>query len=1700
MATERNVVRGGSLASLGEAERRRLATIVLGRIRPAAVAVVCVATLACLALASAATSARAGGITIVAVPPGTPIQLAGPGFLVKEGVEPPTHAILDDDGFFQVVPDEPLTAPAVLYTAEAEAAASGPPAVMRVSWEVPILMSAAGKLETAHPEYDVAIFNAMRPIGEALKRHDFAGLTAAGESGRLLFYSSLSSAERELIVALSEVANDPSLSPAEADVVFQLGRGVKWEEISLDQRMNLPTDVLLDAIEGVAPLPPSDLPPVPPLSKDPEGQPANAAAEILTETQEQNVVLAEEEPQLARATDEIMHEVDSPSLPSVAATTEEDLEYASKDPKLAALSQEIGTSPQDPVKLTPSGGLETTAGDLENLSDKAGEDTTEVTKQAVSDVKGELAGSLKPEQLVADAKNTLSPELERDVATAQFADQALKDGTPGAGVSSKATGALGAAKIVASEAVEETSVAVEDGAVDGAEAAIEAGEATASVVDPLMLVQIASQLPQIITQIVQLIKGEPNFEQQVLSSLDSIKEQIGALSEQVTQGFVFTDQILAGIGTKIDQDTQLLEHVAANGSQLQSDLAEITGKLDQIQATLYRIAESAREESLNTALNTYIGYNQRFGEELPGSEFAKALGIFFTWGDQSSLNAVSEHKGGSTAPNQVAAELQGTEGANALNENLDYLANFADKADWLDGLPALNQNVPNPEVWATASNAYSQLLLENTGQVTTGVRSSIGELESTGQSLRPFIEEITEKGSAYAPMEVDGVKIDTGSSILNHALANYLDSAVAPTAGAGKEPSLANRIRAQQNAALATQPAGAADESYGHCSTCKLAVAPTAERGDTGEALIDPWAGPYQAPSEHLPRLETASDPLQKNGGSVSHLGEMNLCRPHVEVSSNRPGETGYEATLPAWLEQGMFKHPSGEEQQANALLVGIGSFEGAEAVRENIDPLPTMFTNAWHLGFGRLISCYAPEFFEKGIRLQVNYFWEWPGHIRDEKQVLLRVTMTDPLPKAQGCFSNPVEAVHDLWNVEVWLRLNEKHEGNTCWNTEVTGLTRNEIEPQLGNITAFVKSHTETWPLFHELEQQINSDCKKETGDLFACEVQIEPGPFTDTAEHLSGGSEQAEAEAEGALPSELSSEVRGRLAQLRRVLNKHVAETNASESLSEEAPADVQQAAVRVNGARALLDDYIQLGMPGAMSNDSKLRNFVLGASENLAALEKSGGHLPDNTPGAPNIYSVFTKELGEIEGRHRPPVLWPTGFGQEPCVEGCPAEVGLDERGNPIAEELIEGSPKRRHEHDGVLTFAFKRAVELLSRRLHAHLVTEEEAAHAEEPLVEAAATQLGLIGELLSIAPVNMVVPAVTGSPHAGETLHCSPGEWEARPAPTFSYAWLRDGAGVGSTQSYVLTAADVGQEMSCEATARLRGDAASAMSAPVTVLAPVAPVVSPPPEAPIEEAPHSPVVVPTPQVVKALANPNLKIGATQKLKGSKAGFSARELTVPLGRSAIASRGRRRSHRTPQVLEYQITVANTGNVPLVLTKFSDPYCGHVSSGAPAGGGLLQPGASAVYSCRQTVARDGTFLNQATIEATPPLGDGFGLTRVSNETVALGPNPEPTAETGGVLEAGQNTALVAGRVNPHGRTVTSCTFEYWATSAVHRAPCTKSPGHGTSFVKVTGRIEGLYPDTTYHYRLAAGNRTGTSRGNPKELTAPAAPEATA
>lgn len=84
---------------------------------------------------------------------------------------------------------------------------------------------------------------------------------------------------------------------------------------------------------------------------------------------------------------------------------------------------------------------------------------------------------------------------------------------------------------------------------------------------------------------------------------------------------------------------------------------------------------------------------------------------------------------------------------------------------------------------------------------------------------------------------------------------------------------------------------------------------------------------------------------------------------------------------------------------------------------------------------------------------------------------------------------------------------------------------------------------------------------------------------------------------------------------------------------------------------------------------------------------------------------------------------------------------------------------------------------------------------------------------------------------------------------------------------------------------------------------------------------------------------------------------------------------------------------------------------------------------------------------------------------------------------------------SAVLRGEVNPQDRT-TSYRFEYGTTTAYGAETASASAGGADSWRSVTSRIDGLVPETTYHYRLVATNAAGTARSADYTFTTLAAP----
>jgi phosphodiesterase/alkaline phosphatase D-like protein len=119
---------------------------------------------------------------------------------------------------------------------------------------------------------------------------------------------------------------------------------------------------------------------------------------------------------------------------------------------------------------------------------------------------------------------------------------------------------------------------------------------------------------------------------------------------------------------------------------------------------------------------------------------------------------------------------------------------------------------------------------------------------------------------------------------------------------------------------------------------------------------------------------------------------------------------------------------------------------------------------------------------------------------------------------------------------------------------------------------------------------------------------------------------------------------------------------------------------------------------------------------------------------------------------------------------------------------------------------------------------------------------------------------------------------------------------------------------------------------------------------------------------------------------------------------------------------------------------------------------------------------------------ISATNPGGTSQG----SDEAFNTLPRP-PTVLTAAASSITQTSATLNATVNPEGREVSECKFEWGTTTAYGSSTaCSPSPGSGTSPVAVSASLTGLSNKTTYHFRISATNSEGQSKGSDRSFTA--------
>jgi hypothetical protein len=94
------------------------------------------------------------------------------------------------------------------------------------------------------------------------------------------------------------------------------------------------------------------------------------------------------------------------------------------------------------------------------------------------------------------------------------------------------------------------------------------------------------------------------------------------------------------------------------------------------------------------------------------------------------------------------------------------------------------------------------------------------------------------------------------------------------------------------------------------------------------------------------------------------------------------------------------------------------------------------------------------------------------------------------------------------------------------------------------------------------------------------------------------------------------------------------------------------------------------------------------------------------------------------------------------------------------------------------------------------------------------------------------PADTTAPSVSGVASVGSSLTCNAGAWSG--APTYAYAWLRDGSAISgpTAPAYTATSADAGHQLSCSVTATNgAGSATAASSNSIAIPVPAPPTLT-----------------------------------------------------------------------------------------------------------------------------------------------------------------------------------------------------------------------------------------------------------------------------
>ncbi len=504
--------------------------------------------------------------------------------------------------------------------------------------------------------------------------------------------------------------------------------------------------------------------------------------------------------------------------------------------------------------------------------------------------------------------------------------------------------------------------------------------------------------------------------------------------------------------------------------------------------------------------------------------------------------------------------------------------------------------------------------------------------------------------------------------------------------------------------------------------------------------------------------------------------------------------------------------------------------------------------------------------------------------------------------------------------------------------------------------------------------------------------------------------------------------------------VLQKEAYEAALEELKKEDGPSN------RLAGARALVQSYVKLGLPQALSSDPVLETDVEGTGaqfldpepatprpvpEELTALVRSWSErveaaVPTLPPfGAPEIPEPAVLEEHLIQEVAKRSSAWAGEVAKtvKPYIEGDAPEFS-ESGGQAVSEQspIVESTINRL--------------------RLTRDLLTESSAPGAETlAATNIGATEASLNGE---VSPNGAEVESCefeygSSEPH-GHTVACSTIPKASENGALVSAQvtnWMPAG---GSFHERLVVKTWGGTTYGEDVKVQL-AQSASSKDGPVLASTPTSGATI---ELKLEEPPP--------------AHPGLPAGADTPV-----GL----LSLIIGHVAAGS-------------SVPVRIELPTSAPTALYMLA-----HVSGG----------GEEYKEVPRSLYTITGNVINVTLIDGGVDDLDGQANGRIEAGLVPLAAGAAPTgpsvATTGAAV--GIRTATLEGTVNPNGKGVTSCQFTVeeisagFPTGQSETAPCSVGPGSGSEPVAVTALATELSPGTEYRFSLAASNASGSATSEP-------------